>query len=237
MKVILTARRNPELDRPGFFRHLRQVHWPLVRGFPGVLKEILRYQQNHTLLPDEEGDESGAVATPWRRAVERDSVIEVWFDGLEGLQRMDADPDYVAHVRPDEARFNALAGNVMLLADEQVYHDVARRGRLRRFDFLYRAEGCEVAQFQDACRTACEDLALDPAFQALADAQSLHLPHSPDSGGAAPDAVLMTAASGMDALTRLAARRFVAGFQSVTDQTRSFSVVATAFPIHPPKGD
>jgi len=233
MKVILTASRNPALDRPGFFRHLRHVHWPLVSGFPGVLKEIHRYQQNHSILPGEDGDESRGVTTPWRRAIERDSVIEVWFDGLEGLERMDADPDYVAHVRPDEARFNALAGNVMLLADEQVYHATGRRGRIRRFDFLYRNADCGVAQFQDACRTACEDLALDPAFQALADAQSLHLPHSPDAGGGAPDAVIMIAASGMDALTRLAATRFVAGFQSVTDHARSFSVVATAFPIHP----
>lgn len=229
MKVILTASRNPALDRPAFFRHLRHVHWPLVSRFPAVLEEIRGYTQNHSFLVDEDG----GLPTPWRRAAERDSVIEVWFTGLDGLKRMDEDADYVAYVRPDEAVFNDLPNNVLLIAQEETYHAAPAIGRIKRFDFLYPAPDCPPAQFDAACHAACETLALDPLFQALADRLSLHLPFSETQEPASARAVLATTASGLDAMSRLAAPRFTAGLTGVADHERSFSVLTTTFPIHP----
>lgn len=230
MKVILTASRNASLDRPGFFQHLREVHWPLVARYPNVLREIHKYTQNHSFLPDEDG----GAATPWRRATERDSVIEVWFDSMAGLQRMDADPDYVAHVRPDEAYFNDLPSNVLLVAQETTYHAAPSVGRIKRFDFLYAAPERAVEAFERGCRDACSALALDPLFQGLADTQSLHLPFQPeDPAGAQVQAVVATTASSLWAMSQLAAPRFVEGFEDVVDREKSFSVLATTFPIHP----
>lgn len=229
MKVILTASRNSALDRPAFFRHLRHVHWPLVSSFPGVLREIRRYEQNHSFLSREDG----GVPTPWRRAEERDSVIEVWFDGLNGLQRMDANPDYVAHVRPDEDAFNHLPSNVVLLANERVFHDAPPVGRVKRFDFLYRSENIAQSDFNETCLRSCEALSLDPLFQALADRLSLHLPISPEvSSDTQPDAVLAVTASGLEPIGRLADHRFAGASVEMVDRMRSFSVLATSFPVH-----
>lgn len=229
MKAILTASRHPDLDRPAFFQHLREVHWPLVRDLPSVIREVRRYDQNHTILPQDDG----GVPTPWRRAGERDSVIEVVFDSFDGLQRMDTDADYMELVRPDEAYFNDLPTNVMLLAEDQLFHVAPQIGRVKRFDFLYRTADHTVATFTERCVNACRALALDPPFQALADRLSLHLPfpHVPQPPSP-PDAVLSTLASGLDAMARLGAPRFTAGFQEAVDDTRSFSVLAVTFPIH-----
>lgn len=229
MKVVLTASRNRALDRPSFFRHLRQVHWPLVRSFPSVLREIRGYQQNHSFLPDEDG----AVSTPWRRAIERDSVIEVWFESLEGLKRMDEDPEYAAHVRPDEAVFNDLPSNVILLSDERVFHKATSIGRVKRFDFLYSSEHVTKAAFEQACVRGCEAISIDPLFQAIADRVSLHLPlvgahRSVDGLGA----VLAVNTSGLDAMNHLASSRFTSIFENVFDAKRCFSVLTTSFPIH-----
>lgn len=230
MKVILTASRNAALDRPAFFRHLREVHWPLVSRYPNILREVQKYTQNHSFLPQEDG----GVATPWRRAIERDSVIEVWFDGVQSLQRMDADPDYVTHVRPDEAYFNDLPNNVLLAAEETVYHTMPSAGRIKRFDFLYAALGSDGDEFEQGCREACSALAFDPLFQALADTQSLHLPLRPeDRAGAQVQAVVATTASGLPAMNQLASVRFVERFKTLADCERCFSVLATCFPTYP----
>jgi len=229
MKIILTAKRNPSMTRPQFFAHLRHEHWPLVRRFPEVLAQIRRYEQNHSFLPEEDGD----VTTPWRRAVERDSVIEVWFKDFDGLHRMDAAPNYANFVSPDEAVFNDLKDNVLLTAREELFHHTSVCGRIKRFDFLYR--NVDHARFESACGEAARSLALDPLFQALADRQTIHFPVREDGSMPAETdtaAVVATWTSSLDAMARLSGTRFAEGFAQVADPDRSFSVLATTFPIH-----
>jgi hypothetical protein len=71
------------------------------------------YVQNHT-VPPEQGFE---LAAPYTIATERDSVIELKFDGIAGIERLLAIPSYQQHVRPDEASFNDLPHNIMVLTE------------------------------------------------------------------------------------------------------------------------
>lgn len=81
LKMIITCRRNPAMSRPEFFDHLRNVHWPLIQQYPDVLAAVPGYVQNHSVLP-EPGFE---LSAPYRIAAERDSVIELKFEGVAAI--------------------------------------------------------------------------------------------------------------------------------------------------------
>lgn len=167
MKMIICAKRNPAMTRPEFFYHLRHVHWPLVRKHERVACALDGYVQNHALGPDS----PLPAATPYRIAVDRDSVIELFFDGDHGLQRLVETPEYLEFVRPDEARFNDLSQNIMIKTEPEMVFEANRAGRCKRFDFLVRSSDCRADEFRDQLTELAARLCLDPAYTAVVDRQ------------------------------------------------------------------
>lgn len=166
LDLIITCRRNPALDDVGFFDHLRHIHWPLLKRFPAVLAEVPDYVQNHAL-----GDRASPPA-PLPVATERNSVIELGLraDDFGPLMAL---PDYQAHVRPDEGRFNDLEQNIAV-------RSIARReflfgdpGRCKRFDFIAARDG-EAEETRQALAEQSRRLALDPWYTGHVDKQVDH---------------------------------------------------------------
>jgi hypothetical protein len=226
MKMIITCRRNPRLSRPEFFNHLRHVHWPLIQRYPDVLENLKGYTQNHALG----GGAGGAALTaPFAVAGDRDSVIELVFDGEEGLHRVVGAPDYQAHVRPDESRFNDLPANLMVKTDPETLFETAGPGRCKRIDFIARRAECSAERFASALAEQGRQLALDPFYTAHVDKHVHNLARAgvdlDGFGRGNFDCVREVWGRGFDMLSA------VAGVSRVpdADTDRSFSVYATEF--------
>lgn len=207
LKMIITCRRNPAMSRPEFFDHLRNVHWPLIQQYPDVLAAVPGYVQNHSVLP-EPGFE---LSAPYRIAAERDSVIELKFEGVAAIERLLSTPSYQQYVRPDEARFNDLPHNIMVLTEPSNVSRAPAIGRCKRFDFIRRAPDTEPS-----------------SFGAEIDRQHAVLARPATDGGfgkGAFDCVREVWAANFDSLSAVASRSRLRG----VDEQTSFSVFATEF--------
>lgn len=236
MKMIICAKRNPALSRPEFFNHLRHVHWPLVRDNRAVAGAIDGYIQNHAL-----GNSLlGADVAPCRIAADRDSVIELFFDGEAGLQRLLEVPEYLELVRPDEAYFNDLPRNIMVKTQVETVFQTRDLGRCKRFDFLVKADGWRVSEFKSAVREDSSKLCLDPAYTALIDRHDLNWNIDlaeevveQGFGHGSFDCVRELCALSMTNFTHSMAFARLAPW---VDANRSFSVFATEFVMLPLAG-
>lgn len=165
IKIILMAKRDPAMGRIEFFDYLAHRHAPLVRSVPEFCHFLQRYVQNHTRLPEEGAD----FATTFRRATERDSVIELWFDDGESLRRGLSLPRYMEVIRPDEARFNDLA-TLLLVATREVgqlpAQDVSTPFKV--FDVLRRRADLDRTTFLERWQSHLALLASRPAYRRLA---------------------------------------------------------------------
>jgi EthD domain len=141
--MMITCRRNPSMSRQQFFHHLRHVHWPLIQRHPDVMDALPGYVQNHAVPPEPALD----LSPPFKLAIERDSVIELAFDGVAGINRLLSIPAYMQHIRPDEAHFNDLPHNIMVLANASTAFRAPMVGRCKRFDFLHRSSAMDASTF------------------------------------------------------------------------------------------
>ena len=201
LKMIITCRRNQAMSRPQFFHHLRHVHWPLIQRHPDVLAVLPAYVQNHSVLPGRGFD----PVAPYRIADERDSVIELWFDGMEGIDRLLSIPSYLQYVRPDEAAFNDLAHNIMLLTQATTAFRAPSIRRCKRFDFIRRSKDADADAFAVKIKDQARALALDPLYTGQIDRHVENFPvASKDGGGFGEggfDCVSEVWASSFDALS------------------------------------
>jgi hypothetical protein len=164
LKVMLCARRHPSMTRPEFYDYLRNKHAPLVKSVPVTVTALLRYNQNH-LRAAEDGV---TAATLYRRAEERDSVIELCFESLATMDALTHDPDYLATIRPDEARFNDLSSLIVVLTTETpVFGAAADAGPWKAIDFVKRRAGLTREAFVEAWRGYGAELAEDAAYRAV----------------------------------------------------------------------
>lgn len=231
MKMIISCRRNTSLSREAFFDHLRNTHWPLIQRYPAILAALGGYIQNHTL-----GEASSRVAkAPFRLATERDSVIELFFVGPEELGKLVATPDYLAHIRPDEARFNDLSSNIMVKTAPESIFDPGQTGRCKRFDFIVRGPAVSAERFAKTLAADARRLALDPVYTARVDRQVHNNPLREQGPGAG------FGQGGFDCVREVWASRFEAlGAVAVlshvpdADQEKSFSIFATEFIMKAP---
>lgn len=230
MKMIIACRRHPDLSRSEFFAHLRHVHWPLLQQYPAVLAALGGYVQNHAL-----GASAPCGVAPFRLATERDSVIEAFFDAPEQLGRLVAIPEYLQHVRPDEARFNDLSTNLMMLAQPALYFDSTRAGRCKRFDFIVRDPAMTAGQFKAVLAEDARRLVLDPFYTAHVDR---HVHNQPLEGGPSQGfgqgsfgCVREVWAASFEALAKVASLSVLEG----ADRDASFSILATEFVMKPPR--
>lgn len=237
MKIVLCSRRHPALSRPQFYRHLLHHHAPLLKSVTEFERYVRKYVQNHARLP-EDGVE---VATAYPRALERDSVIELWFRDQQRLQEALAEPAYLAKIRPDEAFFNDLDKLIVLATSEQpVWNPDVPRGRFKVFDFIRRREDCPPEGFARRWQEHVELLTEGAVWQATVGKAvwnaAVAQADNPFGTPAAFDGVLETWFEHVDDVDRLAAARrddaaILASAAAFIDAASSFSVVAEEYQI------
>jgi EthD domain len=228
LKMMIVCRRNPSLSRAQFFQHLRHVHWPLIQRHPSVLDALPGYVQNHTVLP-EQGIE---LSAPFKLAAERDSVIELALDGVAGINRLLSIPVYMQRIRPDEAYFNDLQNNIMVLTNASTVFRMQSVGRCKRFDFMCRSSAVDASTFRVKLDDHSHALALDPVYTSHIDRHVDNIVGTAEVnagfGEGDFDAVREVWATSFTALSLIASR----SAPDYADLERSFSIFATEFPMH-----
>jgi uncharacterized protein (TIGR02118 family) len=112
IKLIVAVRKRPGMSVADFQDHWRNRHAELVRNSPATERYIRKYVQCHT-MPDQY--EQGEVAF--------DGTAELWFDSVADMDAFYSDPDYLANVQPDEARFADMTETVFFVTEEDVVLD------------------------------------------------------------------------------------------------------------------
>ena len=107
IKLICVVKRNPSLSVEEFHDHWRGRHARLISETPGVADRIVRYEQNHRSTED------------YKRGGDFDGVAIQWFDSMDDFVAMVVDPEYQAHVAPDERELLDLDGLVWILTEEE----------------------------------------------------------------------------------------------------------------------
>jgi uncharacterized protein (TIGR02118 family) len=86
--------RNEELTHDQFVDHWQNRHGPLIASLPDLARHIVRYEQHPRHSPDVMSGSEGC-----------DGVAVQWFESLDDFVAFVAEPDYAAHIAPDETRF------------------------------------------------------------------------------------------------------------------------------------
>ena len=112
IKVIVAIHRSPDLTPEQFHHHWRTEHARLVRDNPASRRYIRKYIQCHT----RDGEYQ-------RGEVPFDGTAELWFDSVADKDAFFTDPDYLAHIQPDELRFADMSRTVFFVTEEEVVMD------------------------------------------------------------------------------------------------------------------
>jgi len=106
VKMVQLAHPRAGIDRQEFHDHWRHPHATLVRD----IRPIRHYVQNHR-ISSEVFDDSDSTYL---------GIAECWFDSLESNLQLAGDPQYVAHVGPDEPEFVDQSKHLITLTSEEV---------------------------------------------------------------------------------------------------------------------
>jgi hypothetical protein len=151
---------------------------------------------------------------------------------MAGIERLLAIPSYQQHVRPDEASFNDLPHNIMVLTEAAGIFRAPSVGRCKRFDFIRRAPGTAAPTFGAEVKKQGASLALDPFYTSHVDRHVDNVVVGPANddgfGKGSFDCVREVWGSSFDALSAVASRSLLES----ADPEMSFSVFATEFPMH-----
>ncbi len=110
IKFTILMRRIPSMTHDEFVAYHRDQHAPLFRALPEVRQHVRRYVQCHTI----------AATIPGLPPPTFDGITELWFDDVAGLEAVFGSANYMATIRPDEARFIDLHACEFVLATENV---------------------------------------------------------------------------------------------------------------------
>ncbi len=110
VKFTILLRRNPSMTQEDFVAYHRTSHAQLFVSLVVVQQRVRRYVQQHAL----------PVELPGLPAMKYDGITELWFDDMDGLAAVFSDAEYMAKVRPDEARFLDLHGCDFIVSNENV---------------------------------------------------------------------------------------------------------------------
>ena len=112
IKLMVAVHRHPDLSPEAFHDYWRSHHAKRVRDCPAAARYIRRYVQCHTVPA-----EYAAGPVPF------DGVVELWFDSVADKEAFFSDPDYLATVQPDEARFADMSRTVFFVTEEELILD------------------------------------------------------------------------------------------------------------------
>ena len=108
IKLIVAVKRNAAMTPAEFHAYWRTEHAAKVRALAATARYVRRYVQAHTL------DTEYAAGEP-----AYDGTAELWFDSVADKDAFYSDPDYLAHVAPDERVFADMALSRFLVTREE----------------------------------------------------------------------------------------------------------------------
>ena len=108
VKLIVAVKRRPDLSPEAFHDHWRTTHAELVRSIDATRRYVRRYTQCHTVATEYADGEPAF-----------DGTAELWFDSAADLDAFYSDPEYLARVNPDEARFADMTRTVFFVTEEE----------------------------------------------------------------------------------------------------------------------
>jgi len=147
-KDFLLARHAPDKSLTEVQTYLEYVHAPLALSVTALAQELQRYTMNH-VVSDDRARCALHAGLPGLA-----TVVEHVLGGWPGIGRFSVDPDYLAHVKPDEQHMETtlLHGPPPFVAVEQelpIFHSEGT-GALRIFDFIRAATNLTHADFLTA---------------------------------------------------------------------------------------
>lgn len=113
IKFTILLKRNPSLSHAEFVEYHKTSHAPLFMSIPVVQQTVRRYVQQHAL----------PVELPGLPPVKYDGMTELWFDDVAAIARCFGDEEYLATIRPDEAKFLDLHACDFIVSAETVIAD------------------------------------------------------------------------------------------------------------------
>ena len=108
IKLIVAIRRSPNMTPAEFHRYWRTEHAAKVRSLAACERYVRRYVQAHTLDTEYVNGEPAF-----------DGTAELWFDSVADKDAFYSDPEYLAHVQPDERVFADMAATLFFVTEEE----------------------------------------------------------------------------------------------------------------------
>lgn len=144
--------------------YVEQVHVPRAMGNPAIAREMKRFTLNH--LVDE--TPRGVCLLPAKAGLT--TVVEHKVGGWEAMQRIMADPEYLAVVRPCEVHMseNLFDGEpqFVVVEDEREIFSCDAPGAARMLDFIQRPASITREEFQARLEEDGAWAAEDPRYRA-----------------------------------------------------------------------
>ena len=109
IKLVVCAKKHPQLSVDEFHRHWRTTHADLFRRNPVCLKFIRRYVQSHTTPSD-----YAAGPVPY------DGIAELWFDSAIDRDAFFQHPEYKRKIALDEPAFTDIRNSKWFYTTEEV---------------------------------------------------------------------------------------------------------------------
>jgi uncharacterized protein (TIGR02118 family) len=110
IKVSVLLKRKPGMSSAEFHRYWKEVHGPLLRSVPEVMRYVRRYVQCHSIAETFSG--TPGTASPF------DGIAEMWGDSIDDVRRALAEPRYLEVIRTDEEKFLDLPNCVFMVTEE-----------------------------------------------------------------------------------------------------------------------
>ncbi len=108
IKLVVAVKRHPDMSPEHFHAYWRESHATKVRSIPASEKYVRQYSQFHTLAAEY------AQGEPTY-----DGTAELWFDSVEDKEAFFSDPEYLAHVQPDEFKFADMERTAFFMTEEE----------------------------------------------------------------------------------------------------------------------
>jgi hypothetical protein len=153
LKFVGLPKRHESWSSKAFSDYWLIQHGPLVMSQPELVRHFKAYVQNHLV--------EGWPGHGW------EGVGEIWFDGLEDVQKAFSEPRYLKVIRPDELHLCDLAGGRYVVTRETFDHAAgAYADRYKLFRFLRRRPDTTHEAFAEAWREAGSRLVNTAEFAA-----------------------------------------------------------------------
>lgn len=108
IKLSILLTRKKELSHDEFVTYHKENHAQLFASIPVVQQYVKKYVQCHSLPENPPGLPAPAY----------DGITEIWLDDMAALGKVFTDEEYMAIIRPDEAKFIDLHGCSFLISTE-----------------------------------------------------------------------------------------------------------------------